>query len=125
MIAPTTHQPAPLGRPPGVNLRTHCCRGHEFTPENTAWDRYRNRVSSRQCRICRRERNREWRAAHPYTDERRAYHREWERRHRLLDIYLPRILAPFGREVSEMSPLMDMFLRDRGQVAAIEARRAG
>lgn len=32
--------------------QTHCCRGHEFTPENTA----RNAAGRRSCRTCKRER---------------------------------------------------------------------
>ena len=42
---------------PGLNARkTHCDQGHEFTLENTyQWKR------KRKCRICRRERNRQWR----------------------------------------------------------------
>ena len=43
-------------------VKTHCARGHAFTPENT-------RVTARQrvCLICRRERDRE-----RYEAERRA-----------------------------------------------------
>lgn len=41
--------------------KTHCKRGHEFTPENTyAW-RHRGR-RHRSCRTCRRQRTIEWNA---------------------------------------------------------------
>ncbi len=40
-------EPNPNGRGPRT-LRSHCARGHEFTPENT--------VSGRRCRTCRNER---------------------------------------------------------------------
>lgn len=38
--------------------KTHCLNGHEFTPENT----YINPKGWRDCRICKRERWRAWRA---------------------------------------------------------------
>ena len=50
--------------------KTHCDRGHEFTPENTyvqqGW---------RQCKECRLIRQREWRVAHP------NYQKEWRKKH--------------------------------------------
>lgn len=50
--------------------KTHCIRGHEFTPENTyiqqGW---------RQCKACRLIRSREWNAANP------TYHKEWKEKH--------------------------------------------
>lgn len=48
-----------LGRPRGSygprTPRTHCFRGHEFTPENTIHDR-----AARACRICRQAWQREY-----------------------------------------------------------------
>lgn len=41
--------------------KTHCKRGHEFTPENTYWHASTGR---RRCRVCRRETSRKWRAEH-------------------------------------------------------------
>lgn len=42
--------------PIAINARkTHCKRGHEFTPENTYY-----RIRERNCKICRRENNREY-----------------------------------------------------------------
>lgn len=47
--------------PSAQNARkTHCKRGHEFSPANT--HRYRGQ---RLCRLCGREKTRRWRAAHP------------------------------------------------------------
>lgn len=40
-------------------FRTHCPRGHEYTPENT----FLTAAGSRGCRECKRERTREWRRA--------------------------------------------------------------
>jgi hypothetical protein len=46
--------------PPAVLARlTHCLRGHEFTAANT----YTHSGRRRQCRACKNERNRAWRAA--------------------------------------------------------------
>jgi hypothetical protein len=39
--------------------RTHCKRGHEYTKENTAFNKSRN--NARICIICRRQRLKEWR----------------------------------------------------------------
>lgn len=41
----------------------HCLRGHDFTPENTIvrLDDFGN--PRRECRTCRRERDREWQKA--------------------------------------------------------------
>lgn len=42
----------------GINARkTHCDRGHEFTPENV----YRNKRGARQCRTCKRAYSRAYR----------------------------------------------------------------
>lgn len=38
--------------------QTHCVNEHEFTPENT---RYRADTGHRECKECKRARNREWR----------------------------------------------------------------
>jgi hypothetical protein len=35
------------GKPHRYNLRTHCSKGHEFTPENTRWNK-----TGRTCRTC-------------------------------------------------------------------------
>lgn len=43
----------------GKGRLTHCCRGHEFTEENTA----RNRAGHRKCRECARIANRQWKRA--------------------------------------------------------------
>jgi hypothetical protein len=45
---------------------THCPQGHEYTPENT----YSSKRGERDCRACRRVRNREW--ARKKVRERRA-----------------------------------------------------
>lgn len=39
-------------------LKTHCKRGHEFTPENTGDQRRGGKVVGRACRTCERERMR-------------------------------------------------------------------
>lgn len=36
--------------------KTHCKRGHEFTPENTEWEKTRKGGVHRRCRACRRDR---------------------------------------------------------------------
>lgn len=36
------------------SAKTHCARGHEFTPENTRWTKVRGEVRQRQCKTCRR-----------------------------------------------------------------------
>jgi hypothetical protein len=36
--------------------RTHCGRGHEYTPENIIWRKH----GARRCRICHREADRRW-----------------------------------------------------------------
>ena len=47
---------APWG-PSAVNAaKTHCIHGHEFTKENTVWQRRNGRVAGRGCRTCRNER---------------------------------------------------------------------
>jgi hypothetical protein len=54
--------------------KTHCIRGHEFTPENTyiqqGW---------RQCKTCRLIRQREWKAAHP------SYFSDWRKKRAATD----------------------------------------
>ena len=66
--------------------KTHCLRGHEFTPENTYHDR-----KGRQCKTCNRERmraryQRDTQAGAAAARERRARdperHREYVRRYR-------------------------------------------
>jgi len=43
------------GRMPG-QAKTHCLRGHEFTPENTYWSMRNNGITKRRhCRTCQRE----------------------------------------------------------------------
>jgi hypothetical protein len=50
---------------PGVNAKkTHCKRGHEFTPENTLQFNGRHGIE-RQCRICHNARGRKYRATNP------------------------------------------------------------
>ena len=38
-------------------LKTHCTHGHEFTEENTGWQKVRGVVRGRYCRTCARSRN--------------------------------------------------------------------
>lgn len=58
----------------GTPRRTHCARGHEFTPENTITDRY---SGCRTCRTCHREkmaaRRREQRARQTERQEALSY----------------------------------------------------
>lgn len=42
--------------------KTHCKNGHEFTPENTVACTRAGGGASRECRICRIEKTRRWRA---------------------------------------------------------------
>ena len=60
-----------------VNARkTHCPKGHEFTPENTRIDK----KGARRCRECERLYLRDAYAKGYYTSpERRAYMRDWRR----------------------------------------------
>ncbi len=47
----------------GINARkTHCVRGHKFTPENTYWRKNRY---GRDCRICMKKRMHEYGVTHP------------------------------------------------------------
>ena len=57
--------------------QTHCLRGHEFTPENT----YRPQ-GTRQCRECKRERDRNYRKTNPkkYRDYDAAKYRRQQTR---------------------------------------------
>lgn len=43
-------------QPRGKDRKTHCANGHEYTPENSG----RNSAGWRFCRICNRERSRNW-----------------------------------------------------------------
>lgn len=49
------------------SLKTHCKRGHEFTPENTGKTSY---PGGRCCRTCQREYNRQWKRSHANFRER-------------------------------------------------------
>lgn len=44
--------------------RTHCKRGHEFTPENTRVIFHADGKAHRHCKTCTAERGKAWRAAH-------------------------------------------------------------
>jgi hypothetical protein len=60
-LEPVTHS-VNLRRSPLMDRhshRTHCIRGHEFTPENTM---KRNNGKWRACRECQRMHTRNWRA---------------------------------------------------------------
>lgn len=47
--------------PPGINARkTHCIRGHEFTPENTLVYSKGPQKGGRRCRTCARMQQKEW-----------------------------------------------------------------
>ena len=43
----------------GQSRKTHCPQGHEYTDENTYYWKQKNGGPSRQCRTCRRERDRQ------------------------------------------------------------------
>jgi hypothetical protein len=45
--------------------KTHCKNGHEFTPENTYW----TPDGRRDCRICRRQHERQWRQIPPRSKQ--------------------------------------------------------
>lgn len=49
--------------------RTHCVKGHEFTSINT-WYPAKRRPALRVCRVCRKLRQREWRAKNSHTKRR-------------------------------------------------------
>lgn len=42
-----------------VRIKTHCWRGHEFTPDNVRWHSKASGVRYRECRECERQRGRE------------------------------------------------------------------
>lgn len=49
----------------GENMRkTHCCRGHPFTPENTRYVRAGRRAGRRECRACDSRRSMEYQRRH-------------------------------------------------------------
>lgn len=61
--------------PTAVNARkTHCKRGHEFTPENTG----RTPIGGRYCVQCSCEHGARWRSEN--AERNRAYQREWARK---------------------------------------------
>lgn len=55
-LEPVTHRENLLRSPlalAAINARkTHCIRGHEFTPENTLWRYPAGRQPRRECRTC-------------------------------------------------------------------------
>ena len=65
---------AEKGRSAGTK-KTHCPRGHPYAGENLMV-----RYGSRMCRICERERNRKWKAAH--QDTVRASAKRWRDAHK-------------------------------------------
>lgn len=60
-------------------LVTHCPKGHEYTPENTALDTR----GCRHCRACHRERSRQRSKTNEYRERRRLYMREWNARRKV------------------------------------------
>lgn len=59
--------------------RTHCVHGHEYTPENTGWNKSR---SGRYCRQCKSDRWKQWDARQDPVKRRerqREYNREWQK----------------------------------------------
>lgn len=56
----------------GVELRTHCVHGHEYTPENTAY----KTDGARRCRTCLREQERRRMADPDKREAKRVYNRD-------------------------------------------------
>lgn len=59
----------------GFTKSTHCPQGHEYTAENTIIEQYNNKTS-RRCRTCRDNRNRETWLSSEYKEKRRLEARE-------------------------------------------------
>lgn len=56
---------------PSQQRKTHCPKGHEYTPENT----YVARNGAWHCRTCARVKTKEWRSQNP--EKVRGYRRQW------------------------------------------------
>lgn len=64
--------------------KTHCERGHEYTPENTYLSTRSDGRTQRVCRACKRESNQEYRRRDP--ERTREQWREYARRDRLKNV---------------------------------------